>query len=76
MRLCGFALKLSRTGSMEPNIYFTQYNCHDTCQIDSNRVIDPVIQRNGYFGHSENVLNAMLAEAHQGTGPSKDFKDT
>lgn len=26
------------------------------------KIIDPVIQRNGYFGHPENVLLAMLAD--------------
>ncbi|XP_061717533.1 uncharacterized protein LOC133525257 [Cydia pomonella] len=26
------------------------------------KVIDPVIQRNGYFGHTENILIAMLAD--------------
>ena len=29
---------------------------------DLKRIIDPVIQKNGYFGHSENILIAMLAD--------------
>jgi hypothetical protein len=29
---------------------------------DLKRVIDPVIQRNGYYGHPENLLIAMLAD--------------
>lgn len=28
-------------------------------------IVDPVIQRNGYFGHPENVLLAMLADERQ-----------
>ena len=41
----------------------------DTIQLsrylpqDLKDVIDPVIQRNGYFGHPENVLLAMLADS-------------
>ena len=30
---------------------------------DLRRVIDPVIQRNGYFGHPENLLHGMVADA-------------
>ena len=30
------------------------------CGDDVKQIIDPVIQRNGYFGHPENVLLAML----------------
>lgn len=29
------------------------------------QVVDPVIQRNGYFGHSENILIGMLADDRQ-----------
>ena len=28
-------------------------------------IVDPVIQRNGYFGHSENILIAMLTDERQ-----------
>ena len=41
-------------------------------------IIDPVIQRNGYFGHSENILMAMLTDdkkTYQGTRNETDRLD-
>lgn len=41
---------------------------HKTIQLsryltdDLRNIVDPVIQRNGYFGHPENILVAMLAD--------------
>ena len=33
------------------------------CTTDVQRIIDPVIQRNGYFGHPENILLAMVMDS-------------
>lgn len=37
-------------------------NCSRYLDDNLKNVIDPVIQRNGYFGHPENLLIAMLAD--------------
>ena len=29
---------------------------------ESKAIVDPVIQRNGYFGHSKNILVGMLTD--------------
>lgn len=31
--------------------------------VELKLVVDPAIQRNGYFGHEENLLLAMLSDA-------------
>lgn len=51
-----------------PSCFFGARHLHKTIRISRylphnlKAVIDPVIQRNGYFGHPENILLAMLAD--------------
>lgn len=52
----------------QPSCIIGAKHLHETIKLtrylpnNLKKVIDPVIQRNGYFGHGENILIAMLAD--------------
>lgn len=52
----------------KPSCVYGAIHLHETIKLSRYlpknmlMVIDPVIQRNGYFGHSENILIAMLMD--------------
>lgn len=50
----------------QPSCVYGARHLHETIKLSRylpehlKKVVDPVIQRNGYFGHSENILISML----------------
>lgn len=54
---CGFQLKIDHLVSMDPNIQRRKY-------LDESvkKIVDPVVQRNAFYAHPENLLLIMLAD--------------
>lgn len=53
---------------IQPLCVYGTKHLHETIKLtrylpeNLKKVVDPVIQRNGYFGHCENILIAMLCD--------------
>lgn len=53
---------------LKSSVFFGAKHLHKTIKLSRylpdnlKAIIDPVLQRNGYFGHTENILLAMLAD--------------
>ncbi|KAG0711470.1 hypothetical protein GWK47_020547 [Chionoecetes opilio] len=58
-----FAIKMKPSCKDGGRHVFETINKSRYKKKDLHRVVDPVIQRNGYFGHPENLLLSMITDA-------------
>ena len=58
-----FAIKMKPSCKDGGRHVFGTINKSRYMKKDLHRVVDPVIQRNGYFGHPENLLLSMITDA-------------
>ncbi|GBM31831.1 hypothetical protein AVEN_56929-1 [Araneus ventricosus] len=66
----------------KPSVIYDAHHLHQSIVLtryfssDLKYFKDPVIKRNGFFGHSENVLISMLADDRNHISPSKNSEST